>query len=117
MRQIRRRQFGARLTARFALYFALIGVLPGALIYVLSVQFMSRSIEYWFNVRVDSALEAGLNMGRAALDSQLGDLNNRAKEMANRLGDTNDAEMALIITRLPESSGVSEALGDGKSVV
>src|SRR3546814_4263043 len=31
MRQIRRRQFGARLTARFALYFALIGVLPGAL--------------------------------------------------------------------------------------
>ena len=32
-RQIRRRQFGARLTARFALAFALIGVVPGALIY------------------------------------------------------------------------------------
>src|SRR3546814_9187729 len=45
MRQVRRRQFGARLTARFALYFALIGVLPGVLIYLLSVQFMSRSIE------------------------------------------------------------------------
>lgn len=119
MRQVRRRQFGARLTARFALYFALIGVLPGVLIYLLSVQFMSRSIESWFNVRVDSALEAGLNLGRAALDSQLGDLNNRAKEMANRLGDTNDAEMALIITRLRESSGVSEALvftGNGRLV-
>src|SRR5690606_9477501 len=33
LRQIRRRQFGARLTARFALFFTLIGVLPGALIY------------------------------------------------------------------------------------
>lgn len=65
-RQIRRRQFGARLTARFALAFALIGVVPGALIYTLSVQFMSRSIESWFNVRVDSALESGLNLGRAA---------------------------------------------------
>src|ERR1700754_2928941 len=32
-RQIRRRQFGARLTARFALAFALIGVVPGAQIY------------------------------------------------------------------------------------
>jgi len=64
-RQIRRRQFGARLTARFALAFALVGVVPGALIYVVSVQFMSRSIESWFNVRVDSALEAGLNLGRA----------------------------------------------------
>src|SRR3546814_19184888 len=39
--------------------------------------------------------------------------------MANRLGDTNDAEMALIITRLRESSGVSEALvftGNGRLV-
>ena len=58
--QLRRGQFGARLTARFALAFALIGVLPGALIYTLSVQFMSRSIESWFNVRVDTALESGL---------------------------------------------------------
>ncbi|MFW7341045.1 ATP-binding protein [Pollutimonas sp. H1-120] len=110
MRQIRRRQFGARLTARFALYFALIGVLPGALIYVLSVQFMSRSIESWFNVRVDSALEAGLNLGRAALDSQLSDLNARAKEMAAKLANASDADMALVITRLRETSGVTEAM-------
>ena len=65
-RQIRRRQFGARLTARFALAFALIGVVPGALIYTVSVQFMSRSIESWFNVLVDTALEAGLNLPRRA---------------------------------------------------
>ncbi|NYT60477.1 HAMP domain-containing protein [Alcaligenaceae bacterium] len=117
LRQVRRRQFGARLTARFALYFALIGVLPGVLIYVLSVQFMSRSIESWFNVRVDSALESGLNLGRAALDSQLGELNSRAKEMANNLSTASDADMALMITRLRETSGVSEALvftGNGR---
>src|SRR5690554_5669387 len=106
LRQVRRRQFGARLTARFALYFALIGVLPGALIYVLSVQFMSRSIESWFNVRVDSALEAGLNLGRAALDSQLNDLSSRAHEIAGKLSNTSDADMALAITRLRETSGV-----------
>ena len=119
MRQIRRRQFGARLTARFALSFALIGVLPGALIYVLSVQFMSRSIESWFNVRVDSALEAGLNLGRAALDAQLADLNGRAKEIVSKLSDTSDADMALAITRLREINGVAEAMifsGNGRLV-
>lgn len=110
LRQIRRRQFGARLTARFALYFALIGVLPGALIYVLSVQFMSRSIESWFNVRVDSALEAGLNLGRAALDDQLSDLNARAKIMATQLSQASDQDMALIISALRETSGAAEAL-------
>ncbi|HCP79916.1 MAG TPA: histidine kinase, partial [Pusillimonas sp.] len=85
IRQIRRRQFGARLTARFALSFALIGVLPGALIYVLSVQFMSRSIESWFNVRVDSALESGLSLARVVLDQQLQELETKAQGVARQL--------------------------------
>lgn len=110
LRQVRKRQFGARLTSRFALYFTLIGILPGALIYVLSVQFMSRSIESWFNVRVDTALEAGLNLGRAALDTQLADLNVRARNMAARLSNSSDMDMALVISSLRESSEVSEAL-------
>lgn len=119
LRQIRRRQFGARLTARFALFFTLIGILPGALIYVLSVQFMSRSIESWFNVRVDTALEAGLNLGRAALDSQLAELASRARDISTQLGPASDAEMAHLLTRLRESKGVSEALvftGNGRLV-
>jgi nitrogen fixation/metabolism regulation signal transduction histidine kinase len=110
LRQIRRRQFGARMTARFALSFALIGVLPGALIYLLSVQFMSRSIESWFNVRVDTALEAGLNLGRAALDSQLADLTARARAIGASLQNTDDADKAIAITRLREINGVSEAM-------
>src|SRR5690606_19387458 len=85
-------------------------ILPGTLIYVLSVQFMSRSIESWFNVRVDTALEAGLNLGRAALDTQLADLNKRARDMAARLGNSTDTDMALVISGLRESNGVSEAL-------
>jgi hypothetical protein len=117
--QVRKRQFGARLTGRFALYFALIGVVPGALIYVLSVQFMSRSIESWFNVRVDSALEAGLNLGRAALDSQLESLNSRARDMAARLSNASDSDISLAITRLREAGDVSEAMvftGNGRLV-
>uniref|UniRef100_UPI00333F3C6B sensor histidine kinase n=1 Tax=Castellaniella defragrans TaxID=75697 RepID=UPI00333F3C6B len=110
LRQIRRRQFGARLTARFALFFTLIGILPGALIYLLSVQFMSRSIESWFNVRVDSALEAGLNLGRAALDSQLTELSARAQSMASRLTNVNDTEITLLITPLRENNNVAEAM-------
>ncbi|CAM5786525.1 ATP-binding protein [Castellaniella caeni] len=119
LRQIRRRQFGARLTARFTLYFTLIGILPGVIIYVLSVQFMSRSIESWFNVRVDSALEAGLNLGRAALDAQITDLSNRAHSMALRLNSASDPETSLLITSLREANGIDEAMvftGNGRLV-
>jgi len=119
LRQIRRRQFGARLTARFTLYFTLIGILPGVLIYVLSVQFMSRSIESWFNVRVDTALEAGLNLGRAALDAQLTELNGRARNMALRLNSASDAETSLLITSLRAANEIDEAMvftGNGRLV-
>ncbi len=88
----------------------MIGVVPGALIYTLSVQFLSRSIESWFNVRVDNALEAGLNLGRAALDSQLADLDARARAMASELNNLTDADIPLALTRLREANGVQEAL-------
>ncbi|HLR81648.1 MAG TPA: ATP-binding protein [Paenalcaligenes sp.] len=108
-RQTRRRQFGARMTARFALYFTFLGILPGILIYVLSVQFMSRSIESWFNVRVDSALEAGINLGREALDAQLADLRQRGRGLARRL-EHESGELSWRLGNLREQADVPEAL-------
>ena len=43
-------------------------MLPGVLVYAVSVQFLGKSIESWFDVRVDRALEGGLNLGRSSLD-------------------------------------------------
>src|SRR5690606_6360773 len=113
LRQLRRHQFGARLTARMALAFTLVGIVPGVLIYTLSVQLLSRSIESWFNVRVNAALDAGLNLGRAALDSQLADLNAKARAMALELGqlpDPTDTNIALELTRQRERLGVPEVM-------
>jgi nitrogen fixation/metabolism regulation signal transduction histidine kinase len=110
LRQIRRRVFGARLTARLALAFALTGVLPGALIYTLSVQFMSRSIESWFNVPVDSALGAGLNLGRAALDNQLSELERGARSMAQELGRAPQAGVVTTLAQQRETRGLREVL-------
>ena len=58
--------FGSRLAIRLVLLFALVAVLPGALLYGVSVQFLGKSIESWFDVRVDEALKGGLNLGRGA---------------------------------------------------
>jgi len=63
-------------------------VLPGALVYAVSVQFIGRSIESWFDVRVDRALEGGLNVGRAALDSLLKDTADKAGRIALALSET-----------------------------
>ena len=80
--------FGARLKLRLMLMFGVIAVLPGALVYGVSVQFVTRSIESWFDVRVEKALESGLHLGRSALDSLLLDLGDKAVERqpAQRVG-------------------------------
>jgi nitrogen fixation/metabolism regulation signal transduction histidine kinase len=69
---LRRGQFGSRLLVKLAGIFALVGVIPGLMIYVVSYQFVSRSIESWFDVRVEAALVAGLNLGRTTLANPSG---------------------------------------------
>ena len=67
-RRWRQGKFGSRLLAKLAVIFALVGFVPGLLIYTVSYQFVSRSIESWFDVEVEGALTAGLNLGRTALE-------------------------------------------------
>ena len=109
-RQVKHKKFGARLTSRFAFFFALVAVIPGVIIYLLSVQFMSRSVESWFNVKVDSALESGLQLGQASLDTMTVDLLNRARILATNLGSEVDADLPAALNRLREDNPISDAL-------
>jgi nitrogen fixation/metabolism regulation signal transduction histidine kinase len=108
-RGYKRREFGSRLMARLVLLFAAIGILPGTIIYTVSVQFVSRSIETWFDVRVESALEAGLTLGRTALDASLADLSAKARSIALELSELSDSAQVTQLTRLRDQSQMQEA--------
>ena len=110
VRRLRQRRFGARLMARFALAFALMGIVPGVVIYVVSVQFLSRSIESWFDVRVDRALESGLSLGRAALEAQLTDVTGKARAIALELADIPESMQLTALDRARERAGIQEAV-------
>jgi len=107
-RNLRAGVFGSRLAVRLVFLFALVAVLPGALVYAVSVQFIGRSIESWFDVRVDRALEGGLNLGRNALDYLLRDTTNKAGQIALALTE-NQGNFAATLTRTAEQTGVHEA--------
>ncbi len=101
--------FGSRLAARLVLLFALVAVLPGALLYGVSVQFLGKSIESWFDVRVDRALEGGLNLGRSALDYLLKETTNKATQLALTLQEAELGGMASRLNRASEQAGIYEA--------
>ena len=100
--RIRRRKFGSRLLLKLAAIFALVGVVPGVLIYTVSFQFVSRSIESWFDLKVESALDAGLNLGRGTLDARVNDLAAKTRVAAEALGDSTGSIQALALERLRE---------------
>lgn len=105
----RRGKFGTRLMTKLAVFFGVVGVLPGVLIYLVSLQFVSRSIESWFDVRVETALEAGLNLGRSTIDGALADLQGKARLMAEQLSGPSGIATSLQLNRLREQYGVQEA--------
>ncbi len=100
--------FGAKLTLRLVILFALVAVLPGALVYGVSVQFVAKSIESWFDVRVEKALEGGLNLGRSTLENLLKDLTKKADAMAGSLSVRPTSEQITALNTLREQTGVYE---------
>ncbi len=103
--RLRRGKFGTRLLTKLAGIFALVGLLPGLVIYTVSYQFVSRSIEIWFDVKVATALDAGLALGKGGLESLVLDLGNETQQAAGAwvtqasAGDAVDAGAAARTAR------------------
>ncbi len=114
---VRKRQgkFGTLLLIKLAGIFALVGVLPGVLIYTVSVQFVSRSIEVWFDARVQSALDAGIDLGRGTLDALVSDLGAKTRVAAERLAENRGLPAPLALERLREQLGAREVAVVGAS--
>ena len=108
--RVRRGRFGSRLLVKLAAIFALVGFVPGVLIYVVSYQFVSRSIESWFDVKVETALDAGLNLGRSTLEVMASDLGSRTRAAGAQLSGTSDAAAGLALERIVDQLSADDVV-------
>ena len=65
--EYRQKRAGIRLTLRMVTMFVVLAVVPVSLVYLLSVQFLQRGIDSWFDVRVESALNDALELSKTSL--------------------------------------------------
>ncbi len=114
-------KFGSKLMTRLVVLFAAIGVLPGLVIFLVSVQFVSHSIDSWFNVRVEEALDAGLDLGRSALDESLAELEAQARGTVRQLAEdpfyAAPATLARFVRRHPGTQSAIIVDADGGLIV
>ena len=60
----RRKVMGARLRTRLVMAFVALSLLPTIILFFFAINFITNSIEFWFNVPVEQALENSLQIGQ-----------------------------------------------------
>ncbi len=64
----RRKVMGAKLRTRLVVAFITLTLLPTIVLFFFAINFITNSIEFWFNVPVEQALENSLRVGRSLYD-------------------------------------------------
>ena len=106
--RLRQKKFGSRLLIRLASIFALVGILPGILIYAVSYQFVTRSIEVWFDNKVEVALDAGLNLSRSTLESLASELVTGVRSAGNNMTPSSRTEWSVTLEKARDQLGATE---------
>ncbi|MBU3605810.1 HAMP domain-containing protein [Polynucleobacter sp. MWH-Creno-3A4] len=107
-----RGHFGTRLIAKLAMIFALVGIVPGLILYGVSLQFVSKSIETWFDVKIESALNSGLELGRVTLqvaqEEILAEGNYIAEQVALVPAGTSAEQVGAMVMKIRNQFGIQE---------
>ncbi len=61
----RKKIMGAKLRTKLVMAFITLSLLPTIILFFVSVQFISTSIEYWFNIPVERSLRNSLEVGQS----------------------------------------------------
>ncbi len=101
---------GSRLTLRLVMSFALMGIIPVLIVYLVSVSFLTKSIESWFDVKVESALEGGLTLGQKTIDILMRDIELKGKSIAYSIGNADPEQRNNVLTDLRAKFGIQDAV-------
>ena len=108
LRQFRKRAAGSRLALKMVLLFVFLALTPAAIVFYYSFQFLHRSIDSWFDVEIDRAMESSLELSKAALDQRMQGLLRQTRRLADELSRVPEEVRIIELNRLRERSGAAE---------
>ncbi|MEF3168533.1 MAG: HAMP domain-containing protein [Deltaproteobacteria bacterium] len=78
----RQHLLGAKLRTKLVIAFVSLSLLPTLLLFWVSYQFLKTSVAYWFDVKVERALENALTVGKTYYEDQIAGLQIKGEEIA-----------------------------------
>jgi nitrogen fixation/metabolism regulation signal transduction histidine kinase len=117
-RQLKKKEAGSRLTTRMLMLFVLQALAPAAIVFYFSMQFLHQSIDSWFNVEIDRAMDDALELSQASLDQRMRWHIKQTRLVAGSLANQSETLTALEIGPWRETvEAVELAVFSGKGRV
>jgi len=80
--------FGTKLMVKLAIFFSIVGIIPGSIVYTVSYKFVSTSLDAWFDTKkIDEGIDAGIELGTKFLDGLLQESTNLTVLLAKTYKD------------------------------
>jgi nitrogen fixation/metabolism regulation signal transduction histidine kinase len=108
VRQYRTRAVGSRLTARLVGMFVVLAVLPSAVVYYFSQEFIARGVDSWFDVRFERAFDDALELSRLSLDERKREYLRRTGQLAAALAGMETERLTSEINELRILNDIQE---------
>ena len=110
LNSIKKEIVGSKLTLRLVISFALMVIIPVSIVYLVSVNFLTKSINSWFDVKVESALEGGLSLGQKTLNILMRDIELKGRSIAYTIGNTSIDEQGMVLRDMREKFNLEEVV-------
>jgi nitrogen fixation/metabolism regulation signal transduction histidine kinase len=104
-RELRRDAPGARLSKRLLLILVLLAVPPVVVVYGFSLRFINATVDSWFDVNLERALDDALEVGRIVIDEHLRKDETGSIELAEELVSVFDFNLQATLDREIDALG------------
>ncbi len=106
--RLRKREAGSRLTTRMVLLFIVLSLVPAGTVFYFSMTFLHQSIDSWFNVEIDGAMEDALELSQVSLEQRMRGNLKQSKRLLETLNNKRVAEISLELENIREIVGANE---------
>jgi PAS domain S-box-containing protein len=103
-RKVREHAPGALLSARWVRYFLVLSLPPALIVYFFSAYFLTRTVDSWFDVGVEAALEDSLELSQQFLENRTLEVRNQVRRLSRDIDDPVNAVDAVRRTLLANVS-------------
>ena len=102
----KRNIFGHRLRTKLVITFITLSLLPTIILFGLATQFISTSMEYWFNIQVEQSLQKSLEVAQTFYQKAINSgfiVNNQLSELISRHGMLNQGKQKQLVELMQEA--------------